>query len=421
MHSFLSSLYGLLLCIYVLSAGSARADLQWSDDFIWNRARMITPEQHNWSFRSSFQHSETRFGSEGAEQPLGEPFGRTWSWGEIRSGGISSQARARIDRYMQANDLNDNDLAAVTDFSLKREDTTLALAWAYGMTSKWMVGLQIPITIVDTQVSARTALTPGLARAFASADVEDEVGMSQSEVRSEVQSAVEHRMVAEGYGQMRSHMQSLIVGDVSLLSQVSLWQTNDWAISLQQLVRIPSAPNPSLSDYIRFSRDDGQIDLGLTAMLDYQWRRFLFGLRGGYIAQLGDTQKMRVPLRDQNQNVQMVDRRVKRDLGDMITTSAETIYTIGQRWGVNLAYLGFFKQKDRYNGEVNGAAYWQLSANSDQSLHMARGGVAYLIGRASSRSGLQRKWMANLNVYQPVSGRNVTRGTTGALEIQAYF
>jgi hypothetical protein len=406
----------ILLILALLLGFSAGADLQWDDNFAWNRARIITPGQQSWSFRTSYQHSQSRFSTDGTVQNLGQPFGRAWTWAEILAGESNETARAQLDSDRRARRLSLNDLAASSDFNLQRNETTFEIAWAYGLTTRWMIGLSAPISMVDTRIQTNTTMTPSLSGAF-----RDLGSKGDADIRSHVQSAVQHRLTQEGYDQLQPRQQNVIVGDFSLLSQVALVQTLDWVFSLQQLVRIPSAPNGSVSDFIRLSRDDGQIDLGLTAMVDHQWRRFLFGAKLGYVAQLPDVQKMRVPVSSSDQNVELVDRSVNRDLGDLVTTSFETFYNLNSRWSVNGAYLGFFKSRDRYSGNDSAAAYWRMSDDSNQSLHLARAGFSYVVGQPTTRSGLERKWVANVNVYQPLSGRNVTDGATAAVELQAYF
>jgi len=390
---------------------SALADFQWSDNFVWNRARVITPRQHSWSFRSTYKTFDSRYGSTGDVQDLGRPFDRTWTWKQILSGtGANSQAQGFFQNYMRTNSLNENDIAAGTTFDLKRQESTFEIAWAYGLSERWMIGLQVPISYVTTQLVPNTSMR---SRGVASA-------ADTQEARNRVSAFVQDRLAAEGYDELQPRSQNLIVGDVSLMNQYAVWQNPDWALALQQITRIPAAPNNNVADYIRYSRGDGQIDLGLNAMLDHQWHRFLFGGRIGYTKAIPDVQKMRVPASDNS--FQIVDRSVRRNLGDLVSTSAETFYGLNRRWKVNGAYLAFFKGADHYSGgDASADQYNQLGADSAQELHLARAGVSYLIGTPTSRSGIERKWVANLNAYYPLSGQNISEGPEASLELQAFF
>lgn len=391
---------------FIFFSSVTYADFQWSDNFTWNRARVIAPSQNSWSFRTAYQSFDSRFGSDGQTQQLGRPFGRTWTWNQILSS-ASPSAKAQLQDYKTASGFSDNDIAAQSAFDLKRRETTLEMAWAYGLTEHWMIGIEVPISLVDTQLRSTTAMTAGVSRA------------ASAQIRRTMAEAVQNRLTAEGYSPLQSRMENVIVGDVSLINQFALWQNPDWAFSLQQQARIPSAPNDNVADYIRYSRGDGQIDLGLTALLDHQWRRFLFGAKVGYSHSLPDTRKMRVPASDDSS--QIVDRNVRRDLGDLISVSFETFYSLARRWKINGAYLGFFKGADRYSGKMAEAAYAELGADSTQQLHMVRAGLSYLLGSPSSRDGVDNKWVANINFYQPLAGLNISDGPQASLELQAFF
>lgn len=405
----LFALVALILCSF-----SALADFQWSDNFTWDRARVVAPQQNSWSFRSSYQSFDSRYGSTGQVQALGRPFDRTWTWGQIMSAETSQASRAVLQKYQQDNHLTNSDIAAQSTFDLKRQETTMEMSWAYGLSERWMIGVLVPVSLVDTQLSPTTTMTSSLSNALHSS-----AGASNADVRRRVQALVQSRLASEGYSPLQSRTQNLIVGDVSLMNQFALWQNPNAAFSLQQITRIPSAPNNNVADYIRYSRGDGQIDLGLAALADYQWRRFLFGARVGYTKSLPDTQKMRVPASADSS--QVVDRNVRRDLGDLVSVSFETFYSFARRWKINGGYLGFFKGADHYSGDVAEAAYAELGADTNQQLHMARAGVSYLLGSPSSRNGVDNKWVANFNFYQPVAGLNISEGPQAALELQAFF
>jgi hypothetical protein len=325
----------------------------------------------------------------------------------------SSASRAVLQKYKDDNHLADSDIAAQSTFDLKRQETTMEMSWAYGLSEHWMIGIEVPISLVDTQLSPNTTMTSSLSNALHTADA------SSADVRRRVQALVQSRLTSEGYQPLQSRTQNLIVGDVSLMNQFSLWQNPDWAFSLQQIARIPSAPNNNVADYIRYSRGDVQIDLGVNALADYQWRRFLFGARVGYIKSLPDNQKMRVPASEDSS--QIVDRNVHRDLGDLVSVSFETFYSFARRWRINGGYLGFFKGADHYSGDVAEAAYAELGANTNQQLHMARAGMSYTLGQPTTRYGVSYKWIANLNFYQPVAGLNISEGPQASLELQAFF
>ena len=148
-------------------------------------------------------------------------------------------------------------------------------------------------------------------------------------------SAISSRL--RGDSPLQNRTQNVIVGDVSLLNQFGIWQNVDWAFSIQQIVKIPSPPNTGVADYVRYSRGDGAVDVGLNALVDHKWHRFLFGAKAGYLKALPDSQKMRVPTTD-GTSTEVVDRNVHRDLGDLVTTELETFYRVSKS-GVRMSLI----------------------------------------------------------------------------------
>ncbi len=126
-----------------------------------------------------------------------------------------------------------NDIAASTEFQLHRQETTLEIAWAYGLARTWMIGLQLPVSMVNTQLQPNTQLTPVLSR-FRGRGGDH---LTPDDMKSHVTALVNNQLSSEGYDQLQTNSQNLIVGDVSVMSQVSMYQDNDWAVSLQQLAR----------------------------------------------------------------------------------------------------------------------------------------------------------------------------------------
>ena len=171
----------------------SRAEFQWSDNATWNRARLLEPGQNSWSFRTSYQEFDSRFGSTGNPEQLGAPFSRTWTWQQLLSV-ASAQDRAQLMQYMQTNGQSPNGIAASTDFRLRQQETTLQLAWAYGLTSHWMVGLAAPISLVDTQIESHTTMTPQLSAAFHGG----RPAVADTQTQAKVAALVRDQLAAEG-------------------------------------------------------------------------------------------------------------------------------------------------------------------------------------------------------------------------------
>jgi hypothetical protein len=187
------------------------------------------------------------------------------------------------------------------------------------------------------------------------------------------------------------------------------------------MVRVPTSRNPSVSDFLQRQSDDGQLDLGLTSLVDYRYRKWTLGARAGYIAQLPDSAKMHVP---DNGTIQKtpVDPKVHRDLGDWMWASVDGDYRLYRRLGLEVEHSYLNKGKDRYRGEsLTGTPYASLGEDTDQELHQTRVGVLYDLFAPTSRRGVENKWVAAVNFSYPWVGRNSSDASKASVEIMSYF
>jgi len=317
-----------------------------------------------------------------------------------------------MQNYMKQRGANDNDIAATSTYQLEREDVGFSVDWAYGLTRSWMIGLQVPLMLRRTKVSSRIEMTPTLAQGVGQNSQKSMLSMNNKQVRDRVKSLAEEELANSGYDNIPDQNQSWEWGDVSLLSQFYLLNGRNWHWALQQMVRFPTSQNPSVSDYLQQTSDDGQVDLGLTSLVDYRMRKWTLGARLGYVAQLPDSAKMRV-----GEGVQStVDPEVHRDLGDWVWGALDADYRLTRRWGLDFEYAFLAKSRDKYKG-----AMANVRMDTDQEVHQTRLGVLYDIGTTTSRRGVDKKWVASVGYTQPWIGRNSGDAGKAAVEIISYF
>jgi hypothetical protein len=395
----------------------AGAEVRFEGSHVWRHARLLTPGQQLLSLQTSYQNVTDRFAADGRLEPMGGAYGRKVTWGQLVRA-ESSQGRAELRNYMRQKGVGDNDVAATSTYKVTREEIGLELNWAYGLTSNWMIGLRLPLVRRTTRVQQHIAMVPDLALGARQKLNGSFLGGGDA-VGDRVAELAQGELANSGYDRVPDEKQSLEWGDISLMSQEGLYQTYHWRWSLQQALRFPTAQNPSLSDYIQMSNDEGQVDLGATSMVEYQSGRWTTGWRVGYVAQLPDTPRMRVP--DGGQGTR-VEPTVRRDLGDWIWTSLDGEVRLTRRWDFNLEHSLLSKARDHYTGSSLPAEdYEALAMNTDQQLQQTRLGFLYRPTAISVRDGVFNRWATAVDFTYPWIGRNAADASQASFEVISYF
>ncbi len=397
----------------ILSASFAYAEVSLFDSRTWLRARTIQPGQQIWSVQSSYQKISDRFASSGKSQALGRPFLRAVTWRQLLDSESAPAVKAQMQDFMRSNGVREDDIAATASYDVSREEVGLRLNWAYGLMKRWMIGFDVPLVYRQTATRARVEMAPMRGagpRAARQAPVD---------IKQKVRQISEEQLANSGYDQIPDQRSSWDWGDISLLSQVSLLESRNWQWSLQQMVRFPTARNPNLDEYIQTSDDSGQVDIGLTSMLDFKRRRWTLGSRLGYVAQLPDNIRTRI---SDDSDFRQVDPKVSRDLGDWWWLSADVEYKYSRRVDLNFEWAYLNKIKDSYRGSSStGVSYANFSRGTDQEIHQTRLGLQYLLYNNGIRGGIEDKWVASLGYNYPWIGRNSLNASRATVDVISYF
>jgi len=393
----------------------AFAEVQLQNTRVWKRANVISPGQKVWAFQAGSQNSSTRYATDGQVEPLGRQYAQVLRWKELVGAEESKAGQAELQNYMKANRLDDNDIAATSNYEVTRRETGFAMDWAYGLGENWMVGFQLPITYRETEVSTRIGMTPQLVNLASQPLKVSSVGTASSTpaMQEKLSQLAQQELSNSGYDNIPNQNNSWDWGDVSLLNQLELAETYRWTWAVQQLVRFPTARNNNLADYIQTSDDQGQVDLGLSSIVDYEVRRWLIGARLGYVMQMPDTVKMRVPSTDGGDDT--ISPEIKRDLGDWVWAAVDAELRVTRALDLNVEYGFLSKAKDRYSrDELNDQA-------AAQEIHQSRVGMQYRIGEVSTRSGIESKWVAAVGYTFPWQGRNSLDSSRTSVDVITYF
>ncbi|NJL24409.1 MAG: hypothetical protein HC902_04055 [Calothrix sp. SM1_5_4] len=386
------------------------AEVQFCDTRVWRRAKLVADGQHVWSFQSSYRKVRERFSASGDSEALGRRYDRAVTWKQLLDAESLPEAKADMRAYMRRNSLSESDVAASSGYQMEREDLGLAVDWAYGLTARWMIGFQLPMVYRRTRIKSQVEMQPALIRGAGQSSQRSALALSSEALRERVKALAQDELANSGYDEIPDQKNSFDWGDVSVMSQFALLDHQNWTWSVQQMVRFPTAQNPDVADYFQSGGDDGQVDLGLTSLLDYRVHRWTLGLRLGYVAQMPDLIKMRAPEGG-------VEPDVRRDLGDWAWAALDGEYRLDRRWDLSLGYSYLVKDRDRYGTK----AFDRVAAESGQSLHETRMGVLFELGEYATRSGIDNRWVAALNYSYPWIGQNSTQASRTSLELTSYF
>ena len=305
-----------------------------------------------------------------------------------------------VREYMRKNRLSGEDVAATSSYEVDRQEVGFGFNWSYGLTQSWMVGVMIPLRFVTTRTRQKLQVDGNITPAM----------------RERLRQLADSELATDGFDQVPVQKQTWEIGDISLLSQVEIARMDDWTWSLQQQARFPTARSRSVAEYISFAEDQGSINLGVSSLLDYQFRGGVAGFRAGYVAQLADTVRMRGPFGHGS----TVDARAGRDLGDWMWGAVDGEMRVGRRTGINLEHSFLTKARDRYAGDVFRAeAYERMGDQSDQQLHQTRLGLLYKIGGGGTKLG--ERWMASVDYTYPWLGKNSAEAARTSFELINYF
>ncbi len=412
---------GVFAAVLLLSL-SAGAEVHFEDTQIWRRAKLLAPSQTVWSFSSSYQNISQRLSQDGRVEALGNQYNRTLTWDQLLAAENSQQGATELRNYMRARGFKESDVAATSTYKIDRQEIGFGIHWAYGLTKRWQIGFEVPLYLRKTRVEQQVEMTPELSRGGGRAGAAQLAARpAGQDLRARAKEIAQSQLANSGYDRVPDQNQSLDWGDVGLLSQFSLLESYRWMWSLQQQVKFPTAQNPSVSDYIQSSSDEGQVDVGVSSLLDYQKRNLLMGARVGYVAQLPDTTRMRVPT-DHGAGNPEIDPKVHRDLGDWIWGAVDAEYRVTGAFALSAEYSYLTKGRDRYSGEATDKSDYELMAkNTDQQIHQSRVGFTYKIGSTSMRSGVANKWVTSVDYTVPWVGRNSMDASRASLELINYF
>lgn len=396
---------------------------------LWRRGQVIAPGQSQFTFSTNFSKFSDRRTSAGGRAAIGSAYTQAISWDEI-IGGAAGPEKVQLQSYLSTQGLDLSSSAASTRLEVTQELLNLSPQWAYGLTDFWMVGVKLPLVYKRTQIETKTELSKEFSSLLAQAE-SDSQRVLPSDVNLRAKQALDEKLQSYNYDPIQEDQKEWVVGDVELLSKVRVWQSTETLVALRQRVSLPTASSKSPYQYVESPSGDGQLDIGLDAVVDY-WVAPGWILTGaaGYTWQASDQIRARLPAdaslgeaSERPTNVSGdVDYEVDRNLGDYISASMYAENILSSRWKLLGGYSYKRKAEDSYRGGgYSSERYEALARESNQELHMAHLGLNFQAEPFYERYGLKRQIATSFYLSSVVAGINVPDTTLAGLDFQLFF
>lgn len=387
---------------------------------MWSQAAVLSPGQRVFNVSTSFVHFSERFRSEGGVTPLGKPYAQKLTWLDLLSSNGAPE-NLELQEYLTSHGVNLTDVAAVTDVQISQDLWQIVPEGAYGLTARWTFGFRLPLFYRQTNVKTQLLLVDELP---AEATSDGLSSLSSENLKFRSSQALQNRLNEMNYESSETPEGEWLIGDVELLSKYSLYKNTDLAFSWRQRLSLPTSSSPNPYRYIEISPTDGQLDVGVDAIVDY-WIGAGWSVTGltGYTWQAPDQVRMRLPVGERASNeTQDLDYEVERALGDYLTAD---LYLEKQTYGSFKGFAGYqyyLKFRDVFSGSTFSKERYQvLNQNTEREQHNGLLGLSYSSDPFSENFGLRHQFVTRIFVSRVFLGKNVPATTTAGLDLQFYF
>jgi len=370
---------------------------------IWERARPLAFGQTLLSVESNYTMESTRFLNNGQQQSLGSSLTQNVNWLEISDLLKNQSDQLQIQAYLQEQGIDSNETAATLEYQIKREKLKIIPFWSHGLTSKWTLGLRVPVYIVKTHIKISSHMQ----------NMSNKNKKLNKRLTEKISQGAEQlsdtQLAKNDFDHVSAVEERTLLGDVQLMSKYNVFHTKKWWASLKQEVIFPSGISRDQYEYVDTMVSDGQFDVGLGGLVDWEATSNM-NLHCGfnYRWQLPDRKSMRVPKANDLGTVHSsIENNVERNLGDIKEAQFNASYRLMDSWVASGGYNYQYKDKDVYKGKDQSSEVYKLmSENTDSEIHILRLGLSFYNEIKSLRRGVRRQLSAHLNYFSPLSGRN---------------
>jgi len=296
---------------------------------------------------------------------------------------------------------------------------------AYGMTSRWTLGVAIPIVNLRSDVHFENR---GVNTASAVFNRVGDIAQAKPEMQAQMEmikqgpeATVNGVLQQQGFKKVSARDQTFM-GDIVIGSSIKLYESRYWSFFLLNNLNLPTGPADDPDDLVDLNIF-GKTNLANTlyANLDVNyWLQFGFGV--GYVLGIPDHVTKRVPRSEGDfAPPENTKEKLSRDPGDTYNIQATSIVKLSDIWELGGGYEFGYKTQDRYRSGNQTARYDLLEKNTDQNYQIARFKVSYTT--VSSYLGGKSKipFIVTYAVSDIFAGKNIERQLNNEVLLKLFF
>ena len=410
-----------MAAIFMLLAEPSQARiLKWGSSS-WDQARLLPSGEQKVTFKvQSFETSEDYTGGGGVTSS-GRNYGYTTRFSDLIN--ASGDKGLEIRSLLKKQGVSENTPVYSTEFSMDTRETQSEITWSRGLTSWWMVGISVPYIQSTTKVKSQQRLSPEYQKLKQQMKVNNSDSSLDTFVEQGKTRPLELDLENNDYDPINGTVEYQGIGDVELLSQIKLLETNRLYGAFRQRLVVPSGKNEGPYTYFKSNSADGQMDVGLDALMDIQAsNRWVLTALLGYTMQIEDTQAARVPDGSSSPMDWKIDDNVERDLGDIFIARINSVYKFFERYWMTAGVEVTQKSKDEYSGsQYEPWQYDLMESNTEEQRQLARLGFRYT-SRSWRYSYLSRShFTAGLEYLTVFAGENTPKADAAAVELSVSY
>jgi hypothetical protein len=295
------------------------------------------------------------------------------------------------------------------------------LALEYGVTDRLSIGVILPVIHGSTVVKATTQDDAQLNARIESLSPQDPRRQILQQVQQRLNVEAFDNLIRERYNYSDgfNSWSGTGFGDLELGAKYKFYSAPRLRSTLKAGVRLPSGREDNPDQLFDFGFGDGQVDLGLYHLTDFNLTAQLGAtLELGYVYQVSDSHSLRIPLSPEIPlSAESVE--VSRKLGDYWNAEFELNHTWWKSLTASARYRYYQKSSDSHSHPSLDAA--ALNANTSEQLQSLVLQLEYT-NLAAIRAGTARLPYAVGSFYRmPITGKNVADSRTLGLSLKTYF
>nr|WP_295901887.1 hypothetical protein [uncultured Bdellovibrio sp.] len=292
-----------------------------------------------------------------------------------------------------------------------------APVFARGVTSKWTLGVGLPIVSYENKIS--------LSQQFSNIEYyrAQFSGLSpelDEALNTNLGQATNQTLKQKGYKALTNRSESFL-GDVQVASVYKFYEDKSQAIIYQAQLSIPTGPQYDPDDLAAlniFGRTNVNNTIAYSKQLT---SRISVVPYLSYILNIPDQITARVPTNEDDTLPDTNSKEdVKRQLGNTATLGGNLFYELNDSWTFGGGYEYATKDEDHFSGSKN-SRYDLLALNTDMKAQRVKAEVSYSSVKSYFKKTALIPMIVSIEVSDVIAGMNVERQLVQELNLMMFF